>query len=88
MNEKIGKRLDSLEDTINRTGECPMETTGSFLNPADNCSHILHHHLQATSGITISTVYLEKILKLCNCNCVHRLLLAGELPWLCSEGVL
>ena len=56
MNKEIGKRLDSLEDTMtqqNTTGECPMETTGSFLNPADNCSHILHHHPQATSGITL-----------------------------------
>ena len=88
MNEKIGKRLDSLEDTMaqqNTTGECPMETTGSFLNPADNCSHILHHHPHATSGITVFIVHQNKIL--IN-SCVHRLLLAAELPWLCNEGVL
>ena len=41
----------------NTTGECPMETTGSFLNPADNCSHILHHNPQSTSGITVFIAY-------------------------------
>ena len=66
MNEEMVKRLDSLEDTMaqqNTTGECPMETTGSFLNPADNCSHILHNHPQSTSGMTVFVVHQNKILK-------------------------
>ena len=69
--EAIGKRLDSLEDIMaqqNTTGECPMETTGSFLNPADNCSHILHHNPQATSGIIVFIAHGTKFSN----SCVHR----------------
>ena len=66
MNEEIGKRLNSLEDAMiqqNTTEECPMETTGSFFNPADNCSHILHHHPQATSGKTVFIAHQNVSLK-------------------------
>ena len=48
----------------NTTGGCPCDPLGSFLNPADNCSHILHHHPQSTSGITvfIVSVFIDLII--------------------------
>ena len=65
MNETINKRLDSLEYTIaqvNSAGQasCAADSSGSFLNPAHNCSHILHQHPLATSGKAIHS-YSKKI---------------------------
>ena len=40
----------------NTTGQCPADPIGSFLNPADSCSTILHDHPQATSGNSIHSV--------------------------------
>ena len=77
INESMSKRLDSLEHTVSQQGQFPV---GSFLNPANNCSHILHQHPLATSGEAIPCLSYMNFK-----FCVHRLLLAAEL---CSKGVL
>ena len=46
----MSKRLDLLEHTVSQQGQFPV---GSFLNPANNCRHILHQHPLATSGKAI-----------------------------------
>ena len=45
MNQTLHQRLESLEDNLRQSCK-----TGDFLNPAHNCSHILHYYPQATSG--------------------------------------
>ena len=81
-------RLDSLEDSVEQikstAGQCSNDLTGSFLDPAHNCSHILHDHPGSPSGNDIHTSILALILV----STVCRSLLATEQPWLCSEGVL
>ena len=47
INQTLHQRLGSLEDSNNLRQNYK---TGDFLNPAHNCSHILHYHPQATSG--------------------------------------
>ena len=49
--EAVDKRLESLGELS--AGQCSYEMTGTFLNPARNCSHIVHEHPNATSGIVI-----------------------------------
>ena len=81
-------RLDSLEDSVEQikstAGQCSNDSTGSFLDPAHNCNHILHDHPGAPSGNNIHTSIPALILV----STVCRSLLATEQPWLCSEGVL
>ena len=57
INQTLHQRLGSLEDSNKRLGSLEDSNnlrqsykTGDFLNPAHNCSHILHYHPQATSG--------------------------------------
>ena len=47
INQTLHQKLGSLEDSNNLSA---CYKTGDFLNPAHNCSHILHYHPQATSG--------------------------------------
>ena len=88
MNSNINGRLDSLEDSVEQikstAGQCSNDSTGSFLDPAHNCSHILHDHPGSPSGNDIHTSKPALILV----SIVCRSLLATEQPWLCSEGVL
>ncbi|CAI8001679.1 hypothetical protein GBAR_LOCUS3249 [Geodia barretti] len=71
VNQTINERLDSLEDSINSNDN----KAGSFLNPAHNCSHILHQHPQATSGhywVQSSPGYVVKMFcdmeRVCGCD--------------------
>ena len=81
-------RLDSLENSVEEikstSGQCRNDSTGSFLDPAHNCSHIHHDHPGSPSGNDIHTSIPALILV----STVCRSLLATEQPWLCSEGVL
>jgi hypothetical protein len=55
--QEIRDILDLLGDSIlqyQTNGQCCNDTTGSFLNPAHNCSHISKNHLSATSGQNFS----------------------------------
>ena len=51
----INRRFDSLENSIQTTGECSNDSTGTFLDPAHNCSHILLDHPGSPSGSDIHT---------------------------------
>ena len=54
----INRRFDSLENSIEQiqtTGECSNDSTGTFLDPAHNCSHILLDHPGSPSGSDIHT---------------------------------
>ena len=86
MNSTINRRLDSLGDSVEQikstAGQCSNDSTGSFLDPAYNCSHILHDHPGSPSGNNIHASLPELVSTVC------RSLLATEQPWLCSEGVL
>ena len=88
LNNTMNGRLDSLEDSVKQikstAGQCCNDSTGSFLDPAHNCSHILHDHPGSPSGHDIHTSIPALILV----STVCRSLLAPEQPWLCSEGVL
>ena len=88
MNSTINGRLYSLEDCVEQikstSGQCSNDSTGSFLDPAHNCSHILHDHPGSPSGNDIHTPIPALLLV----STVCRSLLATEQPWLCSEGVL
>ena len=88
INNTMNGRLDSLEDSVEQikstAGQCCIDPTGSFLDPAHNCSHILHDHPGSPSGNDIHTSIPALILV----STVCRSLLATEQPWLCSEGVL
>ena len=88
MNNNLNGRLDSLEDSVEQikctAGKCSNDSTGSFLDPAHNCSHILHDHPGSPSGNDIHT----SISALIRVSTVCRSLLATEQPWLCSESVL
>ena len=54
--DKIDKRLESLGELS--AGQCSYEMTGTFLNPAYNCSHIANDHPNATSGIVIKLHFI------------------------------
>ena len=88
MNSNIDARFDFLEDSVEQikstAEQCSNDSTESFLDPAHNCSHILHDHPGSPSGNDIHTSYPALIFV----STVCRLLLATEQPWLCSEGVL
>ena len=88
LNSTMNGRLDSLENSVEEikstAGQCCNDSTGSFLDPAHNCSHILHDHSGSHSGNDIHTSISALILV----STVCRLLLVTEQPWLCSEGVL
>ena len=88
LNSNLNGRFDSLEDCVEQikstAGQCSNDLTGSLLDPAHNCSHILHDHPGSPSGNDIHTSIPALILV----STVCRSLLATEQPWLCSEGVL
>ena len=51
--EVIDDRLETLGDIVEQqqiAGQCSNAMTGSFHNPAHNCSHIALLHPNATSG--------------------------------------
>ena len=63
INEKLGK-LDIIEEKLEaintrlesmneHSGESCTATTGSFNNPAQNCSHVAQEHPNATSGMLL-----------------------------------
>ena len=57
------ERLEELADTVEQSNEkCCNATTGSFHNPAHNCSHIAHEHPDATSGRNNDVRYMEFVL--------------------------
>ena len=89
MNNNMNERLDSLEDSVEEikstVEQCCNDSTGSFLDPAHNCSHILQSDPTARSGNTNYTYTFISVLVIVH---MSRSLLATEQPWLCSEGVL
>ena len=54
LNNTMNGRLDSLENSVEEikstAGQCCNDSTGSFLDPAHNCSHIHHDHPGSPSG--------------------------------------
>ena len=63
--KEANERLDRLQDSVEWLKEelqeedrqCYGTTTGSFHNPAHNCSHIAYNNLNATSG-TYTYMYM------------------------------
>ena len=54
IQRKTFERLDTLETSIEQiqrnSEECSNDPTGTFLDPAHNCSHILLDHPGSPSG--------------------------------------
>ena len=71
MKNNINERLDSLEDSVEEikstVEQCCNDSTGSFLDPAHNCSHILQSNPTARSGNTL--LYLRHYQ--CISYCAH-----------------
>ena len=55
MGERINQRLDSMEGSIEQIQTTGDDSTGSFLDPAHNCSHIVLDHPGSPSGSDIHT---------------------------------
>ena len=53
MGERINQRLDSVETSIEQIQTTGDDQTGTFLDPAHNCSHILLDHPGSPSGSDI-----------------------------------
>ena len=50
VNERLEHLENCVEEIKSTAGQCCNDSTGSFLNPAHNCSHILHDHPGSHSG--------------------------------------
>ena len=61
MDERINQRLDTVEGSIEQIQTTGDDQTGTFLDPAHNCSHILLDHPGSPSGSDIHT-YLWVVL--------------------------
>ena len=55
MDERLNQRLDSVETSIEQIQTTGDDPTGTFLDPAHNCSHILLDHPGSSSGSDIHT---------------------------------
>ena len=62
MGERINQRLDSMETSIEKIQTTGDDQTGTFLDPAHNCSHILLDYPGSPSGSDIHT-YLWVVMK-------------------------
>ena len=52
---------ERLEELVQSNVNCCNATTGSFHNPAHNCSHIAHEHPDATSGRKNNVWYMLSV---------------------------
>ena len=55
MDERINQRLDTVENSVEQIQTTGDDSTGSFLDPAHNCSQVLLDHPRSPSGSDIHT---------------------------------
>ena len=54
MLEVIAEGQESMNEQMESLGQCSQEMTGTFHNPAHNCSHIKQEYPNATSGMYVA----------------------------------